>query len=69
MQFEEAEAETIKLFGEDSFTEFDAGGALVPQRRYYVGKCPIEPGAYTGFMGYSWEEALELAKLDSTQHK
>lgn len=55
----EARTETIKLFGEDSFTEFDDEG---PEgRRYYVGKCPTEPGVYCGYMGYSWEEALSLA--------
>jgi hypothetical protein len=56
---DEAEAETIKLFGEDSFTESDDSGE-VP--RYYVGACPKSPGAYTAFMGFSWEEALDFAK-------
>lgn len=60
MEFEEAEAETIKLFGEDSFTESDDGGSEGP--RYYVGKCPDSPGAYQGFMGFSWEEALGFAR-------
>lgn len=60
MTIEEATAETKKLFGEDSFTEFDDDG---PEgRRYYVGGCPTEPGTYPGFMGYSWEEALDLAR-------
>lgn len=59
MEFEEAEAETIKLFGEDSFTESDDLGERV---RYYVGACPKTPGAYQGFMGFSWEEALRFAK-------
>lgn len=56
----EAIVETKKLFGEDSFTEYDDEG---PEgRRFYVGQCPKEPGTYPGFMGYSWEEALELAR-------
>lgn len=59
MSEEEATIETKRLFGEDSFTEFDDDG---PGRRFYVGACPTEPGAYQGFMGYSWEEALSFAK-------
>lgn len=60
MTEEEARAKTIELFGYDSFTEFDDEG---PEgRRFYVGQCPKEPGTYPGFMGYSWEEALDLAK-------
>lgn len=59
MNEEEARTETIKLFGEDSFTEFDDNG---PGRRYYVGACPTSPGPYQGFMGYRWEEALMYAK-------
>lgn len=59
MEYEEAELETIKLFGEDSFTESDDHGSQV---RYYVGACPKTPGSYKGFMGFSWEEALNLAK-------
>ena len=59
MTQEEATVETKKLFGEDSFTEHDD---QVPGRRYYVGQCPIFAGAYTGFMGYSWEAALAQAK-------
>lgn len=55
----EAASETIKLFGEDSFTEFDDAGGI---DRYYVGVLPTTPGPYTGFMGFSWEEALEFAK-------
>jgi hypothetical protein len=51
----EARAETIKLFGEDSFTEEEDG-------RYYVGQLPTVPGPYEGFMGFSWEEVLEIAK-------
>jgi len=56
---EEAEVETIKLFGEDSFTESDDHGKRV---RYYVGACPKIPGPYQGFMGFSWEEALDMAR-------
>lgn len=61
MTFEEATAETKKLFGEDSFTEQD-DHAGAHGMRYYVGKTPTSPGAYEGFMGFSWEEALEFAK-------
>ncbi len=57
---EEAEVETIKLFGEDSFTESDDSFERV---RYYVGACPTQPGIYQGFMGFSWEEALSHARL------
>jgi len=56
----EATIETIKLFGEDSFTEFDDAGGM---DRYYVGALPSEQGPYVGFMGFSWEEALGFAKL------
>jgi len=61
MTNKEAEIETKKLFGEDSFTECDDN----PQqsRRYYVGACPKIPGVYLGFMGFSWEEALNYAAL------
>lgn len=62
MTEEEATIETVKLFGEDSFTEFDDLGGL---NRYYVGPLPTTPGPYTGFMGYSFEEALKFAKLSS----
>jgi hypothetical protein len=58
MTEEEARAETIKLFGEDSFTEFDDYGGI---DRYYVGALPKLPGPYKGFMGFSWEEALGYA--------
>lgn len=62
----EATIETVKLFGEDSFTEFDDAGGM---ERYYVGRLPTDPGPYTGFMGFSWEEALEFAELSrNTQH-
>lgn len=60
MTEEEARAETIKLFGEDSFTEFDDQGGM---DRYYVGSLPASPGAYRGFMGFSWEEALNYAAV------
>jgi hypothetical protein len=60
MTYEQARVETKALFGEDSFTEFDDEGA--EGTRYYVGECPLVAGVYTGFMGYSWEEALDLAK-------
>lgn len=59
MTEKDAIAETKKLFGEDSFAEFDVYGGI---DRYYVGALPKSPGAYTGFMGFSWEEALKLAK-------
>lgn len=55
----EAVIETKRLFGEDSFTEFDDHGGI---DRYYVGALPKVPGAYMGFMGFSWEEALRFAK-------
>jgi len=55
MTFEEAEKKTRELFGEDSFTEEDDG-------RFYVGKLPEVAGAYQGFMGFSWEEALSFAE-------
>lgn len=58
MTEEEAKVETVKLFGSDSFAEHDDEGE---GRRYYVGACPTEPGAYQGFMGFSWEQALQLA--------
>lgn len=61
MTFEMARAQTIALFGEDSFTETDEDLPNGKRRRYYVGACPTEPGAYQGFMGHSWEEALKLA--------
>lgn len=54
----EARKQTIKLFGEDSFTERDFSGGLT---RFYVGPLPKKPGKYTGFMGFSWEEALRHA--------
>jgi len=54
MTLEEAERETVRLFGEDSFTEEEDG-------RYYVGALPTVPGPYQGFMGFSWEEALKFA--------
>jgi len=59
MTEEEARVETVKLFGEDSFTEFDDAGGM---DRYYVGALPKTPGSYQGFMGFSWEQALDLAR-------
>lgn len=59
MTEEEARAKTIKLFGEDSFTEFDGAGGM---NRYYVGALPKTPGSYQGFMGFSWEEVLGIAR-------
>lgn len=59
MTEEEATIETKKLFGNDSFTEVDRDEGLT---RYYVGALPKTPGPYTGFMGFSWEQALEAAK-------
>ena len=59
MTYEEAEIETKKLFGEDSFTEVDDHGGI---DRYYVGALPISPGPYQGFMGFSWDEALDFAR-------
>lgn len=56
MTAEEAEVETVKLFGKDSFAETDGDG------RYYVGRLPTIPGPYQGFMGHSWEQALAFAK-------
>lgn len=61
MTEEEARVETIKLFGPDSFTEFDDDGEC---RRFYVGACPTEPGVYQGFMGFSWAQALLFAAQD-----
>ncbi len=49
------------LFGEDSFAEADE---REENKRYYVGACPVLPGAYVGYMGYSWEEAFAFAKSD-----
>lgn len=59
MTEEEAVKVTKELFGEDSFTEFDDYGGT---DRYYVGRLPTSPGSYTGFMGFSWEEALAFAR-------
>ncbi len=55
----EAELEAKRLFGEDSFAEYDDEQQ---NRRYYIGACPKLPGEYTGFMGFSWEEAFNYAK-------
>jgi hypothetical protein len=55
MTIAEAVEETIKLFGEDSFSEQEG-------ERFYVGKLPTVPGPYRGFMGFSWEEALDFAR-------
>ncbi len=59
MREQEAKLETVKLFGNDSFTERDFTGGLT---RYYVGPLPKTPGPYTGYMGFSWEEALDHAR-------
>lgn len=59
MTDKEAVIETKRIFGEDSFTEHDG---QVQGRRYYVGACPVAPGMYRGYMGYSWEAALNYAK-------
>lgn len=59
MTQEEAFIETEKMFGKDSVAEVDRGQAVT---RYYVGECPKTPGPYTGFMGFSWEQALEFAR-------
>lgn len=56
MTLEEAEVETVKIFGEDSFAETDGDG------RFYVGRLPTVEGKYTGYMGSSWERALAGAK-------
>lgn len=56
MDEQEARVATVIIFGEDSFTETDGDG------RYYVGKLPTSQGAYQGFMGFSWDEALEFAR-------
>ena len=66
MTEKQARIETIKLFGEDSFTEVDRNENLT---RYYVGRCPTEPGPYTGFMAFSWEEALEQASNCSLKRR
>jgi hypothetical protein len=60
MRYELAVKETKKLFGEDSFTESDetADG----RERCYIGRCPTTPGKYEGYMAFSWEEVLELAR-------
>lgn len=60
MTEEEATTKTKELFGDDSFTEFDNDDTGVT--RYYVGACPKNPGKYSGYMGYSWEQALAIAK-------
>lgn len=66
MTEEEARTKTIDLFGEDSFTETDEGyGGSFGQTRYYVGACPTDPGTYKGFMGFSWEESLEIAARET----
>ena len=57
--------ETKKMFGEDSFAEFDDD----KKRRFYVGACPKLPGAYLGFMGFSWQEALDYAKKRFVRRK
>lgn len=60
MTLEKAILKTKELFGEDSFTEYDDQEDKI---RYYVGACPKSPGVYQGFMGFSWQEALDHAKL------
>ena len=64
MTEEKAVAETKKIFGEDSFTEFDNHGGI---DCYYVGALPTSPGPYRGFMGFSWEEALAFARDELCQ--
>lgn len=59
MTEDEARAQTVEMFGEDSFTEYDDFGGM---DRYYIGALPKLPGRYEGFMGFSWEEALDFAK-------
>jgi len=59
MTFEQAEIEVIRLFGEDNFMEHDE-----EEGKYYIGEMPREAGAYTGYMGYSWEEAILFATKD-----
>lgn len=56
----EARSKTIELFGEDSFTEEDDFGGIT---RFYVGALPREAGAYIGYMGFSWEQVLDLAEV------
>lgn len=63
MTYEEAKAETVKIFGDDSFTESDNDD--FGNMRYYVGACPTSPGPYRGFMGSSWEQALDFARQSS----
>jgi len=63
MTYKNAVLETKKLFGKDSFTEHDEIEThKFLYKRYYVGECPKSPGAYQGFMGFSWEEALAHAR-------
>lgn len=62
MTDEEARRETIKLFGDESFTEQDDFGGI---DRFYVGALPKAPGLYSAFMGFSWEEALRFARASS----
>lgn len=62
MTYEEAILETRKLFGDDSFAECDDQENDNGIKRYYVGRCPKLPGIYQGYMGFSWEEALDYAK-------
>lgn len=59
MTEDEARAQTIEIFGEESFTGYDDSGG---RDRYYVGVLPKTPGEYMGFMGFSWEESLEFAR-------
>lgn len=60
MTEEEARMKTIDILGEDSFTERDTDPVSFCFR-YYVGACPTRTGIYRGAMGFSWEEALEIA--------
>lgn len=55
----EAEAETKMIFGESSFTECEVDGEVF---KYYVGAIPKDPGRYEGYMGFSWDQALEFAR-------
>ena len=63
MTEEEAVAATQELFGSDSFTE--CCDEEEP-KRYYVGALPKASGPYIGYMGFSWEEALDFARRDNS---
>lgn len=65
MTQEKAAIEAEKLLGKDFFAECDCqfGERLMMNRRYYVGTRPKTPGPYHAYMGFSWEEALQYAKM------